>query len=77
VEIDDLRELETCRVQKSCAETNHHGAEMNGFHRISIRCSVDVFEKSRNLAKKEKHLGGLLNPGRVNGSLRDSKIDIK
>jgi hypothetical protein len=75
--MNDLREPETCRVRKSHAETNHQGAEMNGFYRLSMRCSADVLEKSRNLGKKAKYLGGLLNPGRVNGSPKDSKIDIK
>jgi hypothetical protein len=75
--MNDFREPETCRVQKSRAGRNYQGAEMNGFRRLSIRCSADVFEKSRNLGKKEKHLSGLLNPGRVNGSPRDSEIDIK
>jgi len=50
---------------------------MNGFHRLSIRCSADAFEKSRNLGEKAKHLGGILNPKRVNGSPRDLEIDMK
>jgi hypothetical protein len=75
--MNDLCKLETCRVWKSHTEKNHQGAEMNGFCRLSIRCSADMFEKSRNLGKKEKHLGRILNPGRVNGSPKDSKIDIK
>jgi hypothetical protein len=75
--MNDFHELETCRVWKSRTGRNYQGVEMNGFHRISIRCSADVFEKKRNLRKKEKHLSGLLNPGTVNGSPRDSEIDIK
>jgi hypothetical protein len=75
--MNDFRKLETCRVRKSFSGRNYQGAEMIGFCMLSIRCSADVFEKSINLGKKKKKLSGLLNQGRVNGSSRDSEIDIK
>jgi len=75
--MNDLHEPERYRVWKYHAGRNYQGTEMNGFCRLSIRCSVDVFEKSRNFGEKEKHLFGLLNPWRVKGSPRDLEIDTK
>jgi hypothetical protein len=72
-----FRRPETDRVQKSRTEINHQGAEIKGFHRLSIRCSAEVFEKSRNLEKRVKHLSGLLNPESLNGSPTDSETDFK
>jgi hypothetical protein len=51
--MDDFHEPETCRVWKSRAGRNYQGVEMNGFHRLPIRCSANVFEKSRKLGERQ------------------------
>ena len=73
MDINDFHEPETCRMQKSCIETNHQGAEMEGFCGLPIWCSADAFHKIENFVKKTKGFKKILNPESLIGPPIDSE----
>jgi hypothetical protein len=77
MEMNSFHRQKIDRVRKSRTEINQQGVEIKGFHRLSISCSAEVLEKSRNLEKREKHPSGFSNPESLNGSPTDSDTDFK